>query len=219
VKNLDYDAREKLESQEVIEFQMLEMYIGVDPGSPDGYFITNCEAPQLYASKLYDSRAFTAVSGKYSSRSVVDNLSFKIDNADDYFTPIFIAGEPEGSYVVIRRYWLTPGVAGTGYFRMVEEPIIIFVGNIDSWTSEDGQLSIKLKSEFSQWNQITLRIQSSSCPWKVFKGTECQYAGSETWCDRTYTRCVALANTANFGGDRWVASIIDKVIWWGRAGG
>lgn len=218
MKNLDYDARQQLESQEVIEFQMVEMYLTDDP--PNGtFYFTNCEVPQIYGSKLYDSRAFTTVSGKYSSRSVVDNISFKVDNADDILTPYFIAGEPEGSLVVIRRYWLLSSGGATGYYQLLGNPIIIFVGNLDSWTSSDGEISIKLKSEFSQWDQITLRIQSSSCPWKVFKGTECQYAGSETWCDRTYTRCQALANTANFGGDRWVASIIDKVIWWGRAGG
>lgn len=187
-------------------------------GSQD-FYLTNCEVPQLYGGNLYDSRAFSAVSSKHSSRSVVDSSSFKLDNADDYFTPFFIADVPEGSLVIIRRYWLLSSGGASGYYARIGDPIIIFVGNIDSWTSEEGQISVKIKSEFSQWNQTTLRIQSSSCPWKVFKGTECQYAGSEDWCDRTYTRCAALANTANFGGERWVASIIDKVIWWGRAGG
>jgi hypothetical protein len=214
MKNLETDVQQLLQDLEVIEFQSIEFSV-----SGQDFYFTNCEMPlKVDDTNLYDSRAFSQISAKYSSRSVVDSTSLKIDNADDYLTPFFIADEPEGNQMIVRRFWMS-GDPTSGYFTMVTDPIIIFDGNIDSWTSSDGEISIKLKSEFNQWNQITLRIQSSSCPWKVFKGTECQYAGSETWCDRTYTRCVALANTANFGGERWVASIIDKVIWWGRAGG
>lgn len=214
MKNIAEDIQNLLEELQVIEFQSVEFSVG----SQDFYF-NSSEIPLLVdGSNLYDSRAFSQITGKYSSRSVVDSISIKIDNADDYLTPFFIADEPEGSQMIIRRFWLQRS-ENSGYYQFAADPIIIFDGSIDSWTSSDGEISIKVKSEFNQWNQITLRIQSSSCPWKVFKGTECQYAGGETWCDRTYTRCVALANTANFGGDRWVASIIDKVIWWGRAGG
>jgi len=48
---------------------------------------------------------------------------------------------------------------------------------------------------------------------------QCLYAGGETWCDRTYARCLVLGNTDNFGGFRWLPSIIDKEIWWGRLRG
>ena len=48
---------------------------------------------------------------------------------------------------------------------------------------------------------------------------QCLYAGAETWCDRTYARCTVLGNTDNFGGFRWLPSIIDKEVWWGRLRG
>jgi phage-related protein len=55
----------------------------------------------------------------------------------------------------------------------------------------------------------------SSCPW-VFKGTECAYSGGESTCDQTYERCRFLSNTDNFGGDRFINSLMQKEIWWGR---
>lgn len=44
------------------------------------------------------------------------------------------------------------------------------------------------------------RCLKNFCRYKVFKGDRCGYAGIETACDRTLTRCIALANNARFGG-------------------
>ena len=44
------------------------------------------------------------------------------------------------------------------------------------------------------------RFLKSHCRYKVFKGNQCGYTGSETSCDRTFTRCNELGNTARFGG-------------------
>jgi len=43
--------------------------------------------------------------------------------------------------------------------------------------------------------------------------------GAADWCDRTYTKCVTLSNTTNYGGFRWLPSIVDREIWWGRVRG
>ncbi len=216
MKNLTEEYLQEMQALETVEFQAVKFTIG-----GFDFRFTDCEVAQLLeesgGDELYESRAFTQVGGKYSAGDVVASASIKIDNADEYLTQFFVGGTPQGSPIEVWRYWLI-GAQSHGAYQPPTAPLLIFNGNIDEWSMEDGQLSIKMKSEFSQWNQITLRIQSSSCSWKVFKGTECQYAGPESWCDRTYTRCVALTNTANFGGERWVASIIDKVIWWGRAG-
>lgn len=216
MKNLLPEYLNQMTFLETIEFQAVKFTIG------DFVFrFTDCEVAQALdedgSPELYESRAFTQVSGKYSTRSIVDSSSIKIDNADDYLTQFFVGGTPQGSAIEVRRFWIIHSDSH-GAYQPPLVPLMLFNGNIDAWTMQDGELGIKMKSEFSQWNQITLRIQSSSCSWKVFKGTECQYAGGETWCDRTYTRCNALNNTANFGGERWVPSIIDKIVWWGRAG-
>lgn len=44
------------------------------------------------------------------------------------------------------------------------------------------------------------RFLKSHCRYKVFKGAQCGYTGLETGCNRTFTRCNELLNTARFGG-------------------
>ena len=93
--------------------------------------------------------------------------------------------------------------------------VTLFEGEIDSWILDEERLQMTVTSIFNRWSQRTLSRHSASCRWKKFKGTECGYSGSATWCDRTYARCQALGNAANFGGFRWLPSIIGKEIWWG----
>lgn len=101
------------------------------------------------------------------------------------------------------------GIAGPGV-------LTLFEGGLDAWTLNDKMLKIGAKSEMARWTQKPLSLHSVSCRWKQFKGTECGYAGEGTWCDRTYTRCEDLGNAPNFGGFRWLPSIMDKEIWWGK---
>ena len=44
------------------------------------------------------------------------------------------------------------------------------------------------------------RILKNFCRYDIFGGSRCQYAGAETACDRTITRCRALSNSQHFGG-------------------
>lgn len=89
-------------------------------------------------------------------------------------------------------------------------------GIIGGWQLYDeNTLKITITNELVLWNKKPLRIQMSSCPW-VFKGTECAYSGGESTCDQTYERCRFLGNTDNFGGDRFINSLMQKEIWWGR---
>lgn len=94
--------------------------------------------------------------------------------------------------------------------------ILQFEGGIDAWTIDGSQVKLAAKSEMARWTQRPLALHSVSCRWKDFKGIECGYSGAATWCDRTYTRCVELGNSDNFGGFRWLPSIMDKEFWWGK---
>ncbi len=44
------------------------------------------------------------------------------------------------------------------------------------------------------------RYLKHHCRYKRFGGSECNYGGSETECDRTFARCIELGNAARFGG-------------------
>jgi len=92
----------------------------------------------------------------------------------------------------------------------------LFEGIIDNWKMEEGRISVEVTNIFARWQRRTLSRHSPSCRWPVFKGTYCTYTGSGTWCDRSYKRCLTLGNQDNFGGFRWLPSIIDKEIWWGK---
>lgn len=46
-----------------------------------------------------------------------------------------------------------------------------------------------------------LRFVAKRCPYMQFGGPRCKYAGAETECNRTLTRCRELENSANYGGD------------------
>lgn len=50
----------------------------------------------------------------------------------------------------------------------------------------------------------------------IYEVTECAYLGSEAWCDQSYARCCNLGNSGNFGGFRFLPSLMEKDIWWGR---
>ena len=44
------------------------------------------------------------------------------------------------------------------------------------------------------------RFFAKTCRYKYFKGTECQYIGVPTACDRSYDTCKSYGNIKNFGG-------------------
>jgi hypothetical protein len=148
---------------------------------------------------------------KYSIQNVVDSVRIEIDNIDETLSIPFVGGTPQGAGVKIQLALLSTS------YGVIASPITVFQGNLDSWNLDEEKINITVASEMVQWNQKTLAKYSPSCRWKSFKGTECKYNGSQPDCDRTYARCEALSNTANFGGFRWLPSIIDKDIWWGRA--
>jgi hypothetical protein len=91
-------------------------------------------------------------------------------------------------------------------------------GIIGGWELyDDNKATITLTSEMVLWSKKSLRPQSSSCPW-AFKGAsgECGYVGDESLCDQSYDRCTVLVNTDNYGGDRFLPTIVTREVWWGR---
>lgn len=163
------------------------------------------------SSHRYEPRGAKLEAVRYSLNTVVDSMRIEIDNLDDALTAAFVGGTPQGSEVVLQQVLLNANNQPIG------EPIVWFRGTIDEWSLNEEKVSFTVASELVQWSQKTLGKHSASCRWREFAGTRCAYAGAKTWCDRSYTRCVALGNQNNFGGFRWLPSIVDAEIWWGRA--
>ena len=183
---------------------------------PDySFYFTDCDTPIGLtlsgdpSATLWTPRGYSFDSIEYSVDGVVDQMAFRLDNRDDALTVYFTGSVVQGSDVVLRQTVLDSSLDPLG-------SAIMFMGTIDGWEIDDEEVAITVASVMSRWSQRTLALHSPSCRWKKFKGAECGYAGSASWCDRTYKRCQALHNTDNFGGFRWLPSIVDKEIWWGR---
>jgi len=91
----------------------------------------------------------------------------------------------------------------------------LFYGLISDWKIEEEKVWVEIQNELVFWSKRTLRKCDSSCPWE-FKGTECGYAGGQTWCNQSYERCSELSNTSSFAGHRFLPDIEEKDIWWGK---
>jgi len=203
------DIQAQLESNQLFPFFLFE-YVDND-GNYMQY--TSLDVSQTFTysggpSGTYSPLGFEFEEITYSIGNVVDNASVRIDNLDQVQTALFVGDVLQGNTAALYVGVLSPSGTDLGTLK-------IFEGELDSWQLDETELVITVASLFSKWNARSSEKHSSSCRWKVFGGNECQYAGDQTWCDRSYTRCVFLANTQHFGGFRFLPAIENEVVWWG----
>jgi len=158
----------------------------------------------------FEPRGFHHDGARYSLGRVVDKITLEIDNIDQTLSTEFIGGTPQGAAVSLKEIVLNSNYMAIG------DPITWFSGTIDDWEGEEGRLRITIVGPNFAWSRRTVGRHPSSCRWRVFGGTECAYAGAAPFCDRSFTRCAALGNTNEFGGFRWLPSIENKELVWGR---
>ncbi len=176
------------------------------------YLRTDCDIPLYLGGRRYSRLGFRYDSASYSTGNIVDKCMVEVDTVDQVLVEAFVSGSPRGGDIGLQLVLLDDDLSIVG-----DTAFVLFSGEIDSYVLDpDVKISIEMTNIFTRWNQRTLALHSPSCRWKVFKGVECQYVGSETKCDRTYAQCTAYANTDNFGGFRWLPSIEDAVLWWGK---
>lgn len=115
----------------------------------------------------------------------------------------------------IRNTAVSVGFAAVDGTGGVLSTATLFYGLVSTYVVDDTAVVLTLVNELALWHKKTLRQASMSCRW-TFKGPECGYAGGETWCDKSHERCAALANTAAFGGFRFLEDIMERKVRWGR---
>lgn len=207
--DIDPGIMAQLASGEIRCFSLLQLTL--DGGA---LCFTECDVPIYWHGNLYLPWGYKLGTVSYSLGKIVDSVSLSIDNLNDLLTPSFVGGNPQGAPAAIYLVALDAAYKLIGVYP--DDHVVLFSGSLDDWRMPEGHVEITVTSELVQWHQRTARMQSSSCSWREFKGSECGYAGAETRCDRSYARCLALGNTANFGGERWLPSIEQAVIWWGQ---
>jgi len=174
---------------------------------------SNAEIPWYDASSnLYTPAAIDFGAVNYAPSGAVDTMKIGFPNIDLGMSAVVLGQDVIGKTVIV-----TVVILDTTDFAVVDT-FESFRGIVDDWALDEDQVTFDLVNELILWRKETLRTASSSCPWP-FKGDECGYSGGETACDRTYNRCTALGNTDNFGGFRFLPSIMEKDIWWGRVPG
>ncbi|TAN40800.1 MAG: DUF2163 domain-containing protein [Nitrospirae bacterium] len=174
-------------------------------------YFTDLDVDVYHNGHQYMARGMELANVSTSMSMEVDNTSFVIDNVSRDISTTILNEEVRGKRCTIRLAALTDHASVIG--EMVK-----FAGIIDSFPNMDEKkVPLEIYSPFVFWKRKTpRRIHQATCPW-IFKDSEtCRYAGTSA-CDLSWDNCATLNNTINFGGFRWILSLQNKQIWWGRA--
>lgn len=191
----------------LLEFDLIDVN-----DQPYSLFYTDADVEVVYNEVVYKPTSFTIGNFSYSSGSKVDSLQITFDNVSLLPVSIFLNKEQRGRTAVVRFCALDSEGRVIGAYEVFRG----FINKIEiREQAETSTAEIEITHELATWNKSTLRVMTYRCPWR-FKDSNCGYTGAETWCDKTYQRCQALGNTANFGGFPHLAEIEEKEIWWGR---
>lgn len=219
-KDLSNTITTALSSEEQIPIMLIELeisdtwykYTNIDidftpRDNPYGDFLTT----ETSASGTYSSRGFSVGTITFSQSSIVNEAKLVLDNIDSQMTSLFNGPSVQDSNT--RVYYGLIDNNHTSYLKCL---YTLFVGYIDSYEVDEEKLYINIGSPFARWDKSSTNYHSSSCRYKVFKGSRCGYSGAFTTCDGSYAQCVERGNTANFGGFRWLPSIEGRIIHWGQ---
>ncbi len=178
------------------------------------HYFTNSDINIVYndgtGNQTYLSRGFTVPSIEYSASPTVDQVQIEMDNVDLNFSQMVLAEEVRGKTVTV-------SLASLNKVPQVIANNLLFSGVIDSVEVNRDKAMFTIVSHMYLWQKpIPKRTHSSRCQWTFRDAVTCKYAAADTVCDKSYDDCSNKSNTANFGGFRWLPSLIDKEIWWGR---
>lgn len=137
------------------------------------------------------------------SSAIVDTLSMDLDDVNRELLEGLGDLNVEEFPVVVTYVILD-------YLGKVVVDLVYFDGFLDHWHYVPGKIVITAASILLQHNRNTLSTFSGSCRWRVFKGARCSYAGGGTECDRSYSQCETYQNEINYGGFRWLPSMVTK---------
>lgn len=209
------------------------------------YYYTNCDIDIIYNSNRYISRGFEITDISQTPNFNQDVATLRFDNVGREISGIVLGEDAANKTIICDYAVINPSTVAvgaesilletgdsmlleTGDGALLESSVTagnymvqgkheLLRGYVTSWELTEQEATIKIGSEFMLWSKKTLRLPTPNCPWS-FKGTECAYAGAETWCDKSPERCVSLANYVNFGGRKFISDLEGKKIFWGPKG-
>lgn len=171
---------------------------------------TDLDIDVLWNSHTYQSRGLSFSAAEFSLSPQIDKISVELDNVNGEFSSFALGEEVRGKKCVIR-------LAALSAPATVLAASAKFAGVIDSCSIDHQRAKFEVYNPWLFWKRKTpRRNHQASCPWSFKSAGLCQYNGSETWCDQSFDRCMAVNNQDNFGGFRFLPSLVNKQIWWGR---
>lgn len=146
----------------------------------------------------YDGNTYTAFPFKLSivesnSKGQIPQVTLKVCNITRLLTP-YLESLDGGLESTIKIIIVNNGLLNEDYSELELEFSVIDCNADAYWVTWVLGMANPLNRRFPLYRYV-----ANHCNW-VFTGAECGYAGSETVCNRTFEDCVALDNTANFGG-------------------
>jgi len=209
VRHIDPTILDKFRQEEYTFAYLLEL-----AAEDSKYFrFTNWDTPLTYGVEVYYPRAMEISPISYSTSSVVDVLGIRIDDViQTEVESLYIALLGQGHIPLGAKLYLV--ILDDNYNIPTNGGTLFFQGNVDKWEYSPGEIDLQIASIFIQWNNVTTYKYSASCRWRKFGGAECKYpTPGDLVCDRTYKVCRDVYNnTENFGGFRWLPSLINKIL-------
>ncbi len=198
------DLKQYLEAEQSFIVYLLNIQ------STTPFLFNNSDVKIFDGSNVYLPKGFELQEVNLSIGTTVNYIDIKIDNAGSDMVAWALNEEIRNTQVFIY-------IAAINENNLqVVDKFILFRGYISKAKIKDEMMTITVADEMIRWKDQTLNNHASLCCWRFKDPETCKYSGAETWCDKTYERCLELGNTSRFRGFRYLPSITEQEIWWGQ---
>lgn len=173
-------------------------------------YLTNADHNVYYEGKVYEPWGMNFGAVEYSISPTVDKVSVDIDNVDETFSQLLQTTEMRGKRFLMRLAALDQNMAVVG-------TVIYFDGILDQISAKKQSVKFNIYNHMILWKKkVPRRTHQPTCTWTFKDTATCKYTDVQTTCDKSYDQCLSYGNSVNFGGFRWLPSLVDKQIWWGK---
>jgi len=144
-----------------------------------------------YGGHTYQAFNFELDATKETSRGEIPTIELRVSNVTDLLHP-YLEAYNGGVGGTVKITVVNSNYLSETYPSLTFDILNTVVDNYFIYFTL-GAVS-PLRKRFPKYRYI-----SDLCNWE-FKSVECGYSGSETSCNRTYSRCSELGNTSRYGG-------------------
>lgn len=172
--------------------------------------LTNADIDIWFEGFLYSAHGMDFGAAEYSITPAADKVFMELDNTGFVWSSIIQTQEIRGRRCIIRLAMLDDRgrVLGT---------VVHFDGLVDSMRLTNKTLKMDIFNHMILWKKrLPRRTHQATCTWTYKDPATCKYSGMADLCDKSWESCGNRANLPNFGGFRYLPSLENKQLWWGR---